>query len=98
MLVKAIERPSGDQLGPKSGRWLLVSWRTAPPDAFITNSSGSLSPVRIAENAMRLPPGDQAKLRTSVYPGGVRSTAPLPWALSTNRCPHGGLLPASGRR
>jgi hypothetical protein len=98
MLVNASQRPFGDQLCPKSGRWLFVSRRTPLPEALMTKSSGSLSPDWIAENAIRAPFGDQAKLRMSVYPAGVRSTAPLPSGLTANRWPYGGSFPPSGRR
>lgn len=42
-----------------------MSLPTPPPAAFITKSSGSLSPAWIAENAIRVPLSDQAKLRMS---------------------------------
>jgi hypothetical protein len=45
---------------------LFVRRLTPPPLAFMTKSSGSLSPSAIAEKATRRPSGDHAKLRMSV--------------------------------
>jgi hypothetical protein len=66
MLVNAIQRPLGDQLGWEIGAVVVGQAAHAAPGAFMTKSSGSLSPFWIAEKAIRRPSGDHAKLRISV--------------------------------